>query len=67
MNHSKYCLSLATTFAHLSGGAQIRVWQREDERYHAVESPFRDSPCIVDVFRAVLGSNASIAFDTVPH
>ena len=43
-----------------------RVWQREAERCHAVESHFRGSARIVAVFRAVLGSNTSIAFDTVP-
>ena len=43
------------------------VWGREAERCHAVESLFRASARIVAVFRAVLGSNASIAFDTVPR
>ena len=37
----------------------------EAERCHAVESLFRASARIVAVFHAVLGSNASITFDTV--
>ena len=41
------------------------IWQREAERCHAVESLFHASARILVIFRAVLGSNASIAFDTV--
>ena len=44
-----------------------RVWQREAERCHAVELLFRDSASIAAVLREVLGSNASIAFNTVPQ
>ena len=43
-----------------------RVWHSEAKRCHVVESLFRASVRIMAVFRAVLSSNASIAFDTVP-
>ena len=42
-----------------------RVWLREDERYHAVESLFCASAHIKAVFRTVFISNLSIVFDTV--
>ena len=46
-------------------GRFSRVWQRLDERRHAVESLFRASARILAAFCAVLGSNASITFDNV--
>ena len=67
-----FCLSfwqssntVTVTFERLQVGFK-RIWQREAERCHAVESLFRASARIVAVFRAMLGSNASIASDTVP-
>ena len=39
----------------------FEVWQRDAERCHAVELLFRASARFVAVFRAVIGSNASIA------
>ena len=44
----------------------IRCKTEFPRRCHAVESLFRASARIVSAFHAVLGSNASIAFDTVP-
>ena len=48
-------------------GRFLRIWRREAECCHAVESLFRASTRIAAVLCVVLGSNASIAFSTVPH
>ena len=48
---------------HMSGTAD----QPDHVPSNAIESLFRASAHIVAVFRAVLSSNAKIAFDTVPQ